>query len=147
MIRIITSVASLVPLAVARPPVISCWSRQALTTLTRGGATEFETLSAPAPGSPFHYAFPVHDLEAAKTFYGTILGCAEGRSSEKVRLCINFALVIKFARHLQRLSSFARLVKWQDFSLHGHQIVCHWVGNDYRCTDYYNPVDGTYDHS
>jgi uncharacterized protein len=28
------------------------------------------------------------------------------------------------------------------FSLHGHQIVAHWVGNDYRCQDYYNPVDG-----
>jgi Predicted dioxygenase of extradiol dioxygenase family len=32
--------------------------------------------------------------------------------------------------------------KWQDYSLHGHQIVCHWVGNDYRCQDYFNPVDG-----
>ena len=75
---------------------------------------EYETLDTPAPGSPFHYAFPVHDLELAKTFYGTVLGCAEGRSSEK----------------------------WQDYSLHGHQIVCHWAGNDYRCIDYYNPVDG-----
>jgi catechol 2,3-dioxygenase-like lactoylglutathione lyase family enzyme len=28
--------------------------------------------------------------------------------------------------------------------LHGHQIVAHWAGNDYRCQDYYNPVDGTY---
>ena len=26
--------------------------------------------------------------------------------------------------------------------MHGHQIVCHWVGNDYKCIDYYNPVDG-----
>jgi uncharacterized protein len=43
-----------------------------------------------------------------------VLGCAEGRSS----------------------------AKWQDYSLHGHQIVCHWVGNDYRCPDFYNPVDG-----
>ena len=73
---------------------------------------QFETRAHPAPGSPFHYAFPVHDLELAKQFYGTVLGCEEGRSS----------------------------AKWQDFSLHGHQIVCHWVGNDYRCTDYYNPV-------
>jgi extradiol dioxygenase family protein len=68
----------------------------------------------PAPGSPFHLALPVHDLEVAKEFYGNVLGCAEGRSSEK----------------------------WQDYSLNGHQIVCHWAGNDYRCTDYYNPVDG-----
>ena len=66
------------------------------------------------PVSAFHYAFPVHSLEAAKHFYGDVLGCAEGRSSEK----------------------------WQDFSLNGHQIVCHWVGNEYRCQDYYNPVDG-----
>jgi extradiol dioxygenase family protein len=64
--------------------------------------------------SAFHYAFPVHNLDAAKQFYGDVLGCAEGRTSDK----------------------------WQDFSLHGHQIVCHWVGNDYRCQDYYNPVDG-----
>ena len=77
-------------------------------------STEFVTLAQPAPGSPFHYAFPVHSLDAAKEFYGNILGCAEGRSSEK----------------------------WQDYSLHGHQIVCHWVGNDYRCVDYFNPVDG-----
>lgn len=26
--------------------------------------------------------------------------------------------------------------------MNGHQIVCHWVGDDYRCIDYYNPVDG-----
>ena len=76
--------------------------------------TQYVTNAHPAPGSPFHYAFPVHDLELAKDFYGRILGCEQGRSS----------------------------TKWQDFSLHGHQIVCHWVGNDYRCQDYYNPVDG-----
>lgn len=75
---------------------------------------QYETLSKPAPGTPFHYAFPVHSLHLAKEFYGTVLGCQEGRSSEK----------------------------WQDYSLHGHQIVCHWAGDDYRCIDYYNPVDG-----
>ena len=85
-----------------------------ISTTRGGGEQEYETLSAPAPGSPFHFAFPVHDLEAAKHFYGTVLGCQEGRSSEK----------------------------WQDYSLHGHQIVAHWVGNDYRCQDYYNAVDG-----
>jgi hypothetical protein len=85
----------------------------AFWTGIRGGST-YEVLSDPAPGSPFHYAFPVHSLTAAKEFYGNILGCEEGRSSEK----------------------------WQDYSLHGHQIVCHWVGDDYRCQDYYNPVDG-----
>lgn len=89
--------------------------------MVRGGSEKamstdvtYTTLDQPAPGSPFHYAFPVHSLDAAKEFYGGILGCSEGRSSEK----------------------------WQDYSLNGHQIVCHWVGNDYRCVDYYNPVDG-----
>lgn len=46
---------------------------------------------------PFHLAFPVHDLEQARSFYGDLLGCAEGRSSEH----------------------------WIDFSLYGHQIVAH----------------------
>lgn len=32
--------------------------------------------------------------------------------------------------------------KWQDYSLFGHQLVAHWVGKDYRCPDFYNPVDG-----
>ena len=53
-------------------------------------------------------------MEAAKEFYSNVIGCEEGRSSKN----------------------------WQDFSLHGHQIVAHWVGEDYRCVDYYNPVDG-----
>ncbi len=48
-------------------------------------------------------------------FYGGILGLKEGRRSEN---------------------------KWQDYSLHGHQIVCHFVGENYRCPDFYNPVDG-----
>ena len=46
---------------------------------------------------PFHLAFPVHDLAAAREFYGSLLGCAEGRSSEH----------------------------WIDFDLYGHQIVAH----------------------
>lgn len=81
---------------------------------TRGGSQEYTVLSDPAPGSPFHYAFPVHNLALAKEFYGGVLGCKEGRSSEK----------------------------WQDYSLHGHQIVAHWAGDGYRCQDFYNPVDG-----
>lgn len=84
------------------------------TTSNTETTTQYETRSTPAPGNPFHYAFPVHSLEEAKKFYGTVLGCEEGRSSEK----------------------------WQDYSLYGHQIVCHWAGDDYRCVDYYNPVDG-----
>ncbi len=46
---------------------------------------------------PFHIAFPVHDLAAARTFYGELLGCAEGRSADH----------------------------WIDFDLYGHQIVAH----------------------
>ena len=32
--------------------------------------------------------------------------------------------------------------KWVDFALGGHQIVCHFVGNNYKAIDYYNPVGG-----
>ena len=46
---------------------------------------------------PFHLAFPVHDLDAARTFYGGLLGCPEGRSS----------------------------AEWIDFDFFGHQIVAH----------------------
>ena len=45
----------------------------------------------------FHLAFPVHDLAAAREFYGGVLGCPEGRSSDI----------------------------WVDFNLFGHQIVAH----------------------
>jgi extradiol dioxygenase family protein len=45
----------------------------------------------------FHLAFPVHDLTAARDFYGNVLGCEEGRSSDR----------------------------WIDFNLYGHQIVAH----------------------
>ncbi|MDR7379578.1 extradiol dioxygenase family protein [Rhodoferax ferrireducens] len=47
--------------------------------------------------SPFHLAFPVDDLAKARQFYGEILGCPEGRSSED----------------------------WIDFNFYGHQIVAH----------------------
>jgi uncharacterized protein len=50
---------------------------------------------------PFHLAFPVDDLAAARRFYGELLGCAEGRSSEE----------------------------WVDFDLYGHQIVAHLSPN------------------
>ena len=46
---------------------------------------------------PFHLAFPVDDLEAARGFYKGLLGCGEGRSSPD----------------------------WVDFDFHGHQIVAH----------------------
>jgi len=37
----------------------------------------------PGSLSPFHVAFPVHDLELARAFYGGTLGCPEGRSSDE----------------------------------------------------------------
>jgi uncharacterized protein len=62
---------------------------------------------------PFHHAFPVHDLVAARTFYRDVLGCNEGRSSEE----------------------------WIDFDLYGHQIVAHLaVGKTARPIT--NAVDG-----
>ena len=62
--------------------------------------------------SPFHLAFPVHDLAAARAFYGGLLGCLEGRSS----------------------------AEWIDFDFFGHQIVAHLAPA--RATDHHNPVDG-----
>lgn len=128
MSRLLSTLAVLTPLAHARSGRfglsqsvtvnrlngLSTFSSAVNPVSIRGGEQEFEIRAQPAPGSPFHYAFPVHNLELAKHFYGTVLGCEEGRSSEK----------------------------WQDYSLHGHQIVCHWVGDDFRHCDYFNPVDG-----
>ncbi len=62
---------------------------------------------------PFHLAFPVHDLEAARAFYGGLLGCPEGRSSEQ----------------------------WIDFDFFGHQIVAH-LDPAIRPRPHRNPVDG-----
>jgi uncharacterized protein len=62
---------------------------------------------------PFHLAFPVDDLAAARRFYGDVLGCPEGRSSPQ----------------------------WIDFDLHGHQIVAHLAPEAARARAS-NPVDG-----
>ena len=79
------------------------------------GDKKYFTTAPPAPGNPFHLAIPVHSIPEARKFYGDILGLKEGRRAGD---------------------------KWQDYSLHGHQLVCHYVGDNYRCNDYYNPVDG-----
>jgi len=47
--------------------------------------------------SLFHLAFPVKDIAEARAFYGDLLGCPEGRSSDK----------------------------WVDFNFYGHQLVAH----------------------
>ena len=62
---------------------------------------------------PFHLAFPVHDLSAARAFYGGTLGCREGRSSDA----------------------------WIDFDLFGHQIVAH-LDPAARRVSVENAVDG-----
>ena len=62
---------------------------------------------------PFHVAVPVHDLAAARAFYGDVLGCREGRSSDS----------------------------WVDFNLYGHQFVCHRVDTAVSAPAT-NPVDG-----
>ena len=69
------------------------------------------------PLTPFHIAVQVRDIEEARDFYKTILGCTEGRS----------------APH------------WVDFNLFGHQFVCHLnpaLGPQGRIASHYNPVDG-----
>lgn len=62
---------------------------------------------------PFHLAFPVHDLAAARQFYGTVMGCREGRSSDS----------------------------WIDFELMGHQIVAH-LDPAREASPHRNLVDG-----
>ena len=62
---------------------------------------------------PFHLAFPVDDLAAARAFYGGLLQCPEGRSSDS----------------------------WIDFDLRGHQIVAHLAPEAVRDRAS-NPVDG-----
>ncbi len=46
---------------------------------------------------PFHFAYHVRDLDEARAFYGGVLGCVEGRSTET----------------------------WVDFDFFGHQISLH----------------------
>ena len=60
----------------------------------------------------FHLAFPVHDLQEARRFYGGVLGCPEGRSAPQ----------------------------WVDFDFHGHQIVAHLCERGDRSPT--NEVDG-----
>ena len=64
--------------------------------------------------TPFHLAISVRDLAAARAFYGELLGCPEGRSSND----------------------------WVDFDFFGHQLVCHVVGKTKPEIEASNPVDG-----
>ena len=64
--------------------------------------------------TPFHIAFPVDNLPAAREFYGQVLGCPEGRSS----------------------------AEWIDFNLFGHQIVAHLKPKSEVSDLHHNAVDG-----
>jgi extradiol dioxygenase family protein len=73
--------------------------------------------STPSTLAPFHLAFPVDDLPAARHFYGGLLGCPEGRSS----------------------------AEWIDFDFFGHQIVAHLAPTREKKkpgAPHHNEVDG-----
>jgi extradiol dioxygenase family protein len=71
-------------------------------------------VDAPPPYPRFHLAFPVTDLAEARRFYGGLLRCPEGRSSDE----------------------------WVDFDFYGHQIVAHRVPAPSVSSDPTNTVDG-----
>lgn len=54
----------------------------------------------------FHLAFHVTDLTSTRDFYGRVLGCLEGRSTDT----------------------------WVDFDFYGHQISCH-LGEPFATTN------------
>ena len=62
--------------------------------------------------SLFHFAFNVTDLDAARRFYGDVMGCQEGRSTDT----------------------------WVDFDFFGHQISMH-LGEPFK-TQNTGKVDG-----
>jgi HAD superfamily hydrolase (TIGR01509 family) len=86
---------------------LSDLSVDVLDRLSAGGI--YPSLARPR----FHLAVEVDDLDAARHFYGQVLGCAEGRSAPG----------------------------WVDFDLFGHQVVAHRVATrSARAAT--NPVDG-----
>jgi uncharacterized protein len=62
---------------------------------------------------PFHYAFKVKDIESTRSFYINMLGCAEGRSTER----------------------------WIDFDFFGNQLSAH-ISKNIPELDYCGLVDG-----
>ena len=62
---------------------------------------------------PFHLAIPVDDIDAARAFYGGVLGFPPGRSAER----------------------------WTDWNVRGHQVVTHQVDGRAGVAGT-NPVDG-----
>ena len=62
---------------------------------------------------PFHLAFPIRDIEETRKFYGGLLGCDIGRSTDK----------------------------WIDFNFFGHQLSAH-IKPDELANAKANEVDG-----
>ncbi|HHZ65143.1 MAG TPA: glyoxalase [Flavobacteriales bacterium] len=62
---------------------------------------------------PFHYAFPIKNLEETVDFYTNVLGCAVGRATDK----------------------------WVDFNFFGHQITAHVTNKESEFAAH-NDVDG-----
>ena len=79
----------------------------------RSPATRIRCMTA-APLPPFHLAIPVHDIEAARQFYGEVLGFEQGRSAER----------------------------WTDWDVEGHQLVTHQVESHVTAVAGTNQVDG-----
>jgi extradiol dioxygenase family protein len=69
----------------------------AFFTKNRYGFTTIRIIRGVKLKSIFHLAIHVTDLEAARTFYGQVLGCTEGRSTDS----------------------------WIDFDFFGHQLSLH----------------------
>jgi extradiol dioxygenase family protein len=81
-----------------------------------GGSAHYDAVMTTDPATlpPFHLAIPVHDIEAARHFYGEVLGFAQGRSDER----------------------------WTDWNMAGHQVVTHQVDGHRAPVAGTNPVDG-----
>jgi extradiol dioxygenase family protein len=71
-------------------------------------------MSSPRSLPPFHLAVPVDDINAARRFYGDVLGFGRGRSDER----------------------------WTDWNVDGHQVVTHQVDGHSNAVAGTNPVDG-----
>jgi extradiol dioxygenase family protein len=74
----------------------------------------YHALVTPVALPPFHLAIPVSDIDAARHFYGEVLGFGRGRSAER----------------------------WTDWNVEGHQVVTHQVDNHVNAVAGTNPVDG-----
>ena len=64
---------------------------------------------------PFHLAFPIRDIAETREFYGGLLGCEIGRSTDK----------------------------WIDFNFFGHQLSAH-IKPEELAPAHSNTVDGKY---